>query len=90
MKFIVIVILNLLLISNLFSQENPKKYWEGALNCYKYTDNPAKESQRPYVDELVTSVENYKNSNSSSAKNDIFMYSNMIVENLGCSKDLFK
>ena len=69
---------------------DPKKYWEGALNCYNYTDNPAKESQRGYVDELVNSVEIYKSSNSSSAKNDIFMYSNMIVENLGCSKDLFK
>ena len=69
---------------------DPKKYWEGALNCYRYTDNPAKESQRGYIDQLVNSVEIYKNSNSSSAKDDIFMYSNMIVENLGCSKDLFK
>ena len=69
---------------------DPKKYWEGALNCYRFTDSPIKDSQRPYVDLLTAQVELYKNSNASSAKNNIFMYSNMIVENLGCSKDLFK
>ena len=73
-----------------FAKIDPKKYWEGALNCYRYTDNPNKKSQRGYIDQLTLRVENYKRSKNMYDENDIIMYSKMIVKNLGCSKDLFK
>ena len=69
---------------------DPKKYWEGALNCYRYTDNPIKPSYRGWVNQLTLLVENYKGYKNKQDEIEIIHVSKMIVENLGCSKDLFK
>ena len=68
---------------------DPKKYWEGAINCYRYTDNPIKESQRPYIDQLTLHVESYKSNNNEYDKDNIRMYSEMIVDTLQCPRKLF-
>ena len=57
---------------------DPKKYWEGALNCYRYTDNPIKESQRPYIDQLTLHVEAYKSYKNINDESDIIMYLSLI------------
>ena len=72
-----------------FAAIDPKKYWEGAFNCFRYTDNPLKNSQRPYIEELLNAVDSYK-SGDKIYKHDIIEYSTNIVENLGCSLELFE
>ena len=69
---------------------DPKKYWEGAINCYRFTKNPNKENLRPYIDQLTLRVESYKRYANNDDETWIIQYSNTIVERLGCPKDLFK
>tara|TARA_B100000575_G_C22980010_1_gene565532 strand:+ start:299 stop:760 length:462 start_codon:yes stop_codon:yes gene_type:complete len=73
----------------LVSTASAKTYWEGALNCYRYTDNPIKESQRPYIDQLTLEI-GYYESDPYSWEDSIIMLSTMIVDNLGCSRDVFR
>jgi len=68
----------------------PKIYWEGAINCYRFTKNPNKENLRPYIDQLTLRVESYKRYANNDDETWIIQYSNTIVERLGCPKDLFK
>jgi hypothetical protein len=69
---------------------DPKKYWEGAINCYRFTKNPNKENLRPYIDQLTLRVESYKRYANNDDETWIIQLSETIVERLGCPKDLFK
>ena len=68
---------------------DPKKYWEGAINCYRFTKNPNKENLRPYIDQLTLRVESYKRYANNDDETWIIQLSETIVERLGCPKDLF-
>ena len=71
-----------------FANIDPKKYWEGAINCYRFTDNPNKKEMKTNVAALAQRVENYKKYKYDAES--IITKSIMIVEYLGCTKDLFK
>ena len=75
---------------NSYKEKTAKTYWEGALNCYRYTDNPIKESQRPYIDQLTLLVQSYQNYEDPYLESDIIMLSEMIVDNLSCTRDVFR
>ena len=74
---------------NSYTEASAETYWEGALNCYRYTDNPIKESQRPYIDQLTLEI-GYYQSDPYTWEDSIIMLSTMIVDSLGCSRDVFR
>ena len=68
---------------------DPKKYWEAAILCYKYSeDSTIKKATGAYVEQLLNSVDAYKRGEEIE-KYNIFTYSKTIVENLSCPEELF-